>query len=731
MGWFDEQVKQRLANDQSELNKAYQGLAAALAGPRKNFSSRPHIEGALEEICAYFNLPMVEIPENIKDLNERIEFALRPTGILRRRIKLEGNWWKEGIGPLLCETKQGEIIALIPRFAGGYRFRDRATGLLRRVTQKEISAFATEAICFYKPLPQRKLTPRDLLKHLLSSVNSLDWLAIAGATLFAALLGMLTPIVNRILFTHILPSGNGALIWSVSLLLLGAAVSLFLLDVSQSLLKSRIQTKMSVNLESAIMGRVINLPASFFKQHSAGSLSERIYYLNYLCELLCEAGLGTGLPALFSLVYLFQIGGLTPALVLPAAIILTMQLGIALVSARFQTKLIDRQMSAERKVGGLIYALYSGIQKIKLTGSEKRAFANWASLYEERARAVYNPPLLLRIQSGLSSALAVGGMALIYLRAGQTSVTPAQFMAFSAAYGLMNGAVLRLISMTNLLAFVKPIIASVGPILEAQPETNENMRSITSISGNIEVNNLSFRYDENGPLILNNVSFKIRRGQYVAIVGKTGCGKSTLLRLLLGFEKLQTGAIYYDNIDIQSVDLRSLRRNIGVVLQNGRLFTGDIFANITISAPWLSLQEAWEAARLAGIEEDIKAMPMGMHTILSEGSGGISGGQRQRLMIARAIAPKPKVLMMDEATSALDNITQKQVSDALDTIKCTRIIIAHRLSTIKQCDRIIVLDEGRIIEDGSYEELYAKNGFFAELVRRQQVDSWTGDNPPK
>ena len=730
MGWFDEQVRQRLANDQSELYKAYQGLAATLTGPKRDFSARPLEVGALEEICAYFDIPMAEIPENIKDLNERIEFALRPTGILRRRIKLEGNWWKEGIGPLLCETKQGEIIALIPRHAGGYRFRDRTTGLYKRITQKEQSVFATEAICFYKPLPQRTLTPKDLLRHLLSSVSSFDWLAIAGAALFAVFLGMLTPVVNRILFAHILPSGNGALIWSVALLLLGAAISLFLLDISQSLLKARIQTKMAVSLESAVIGRIINLPASFFKNQSAGALSERIHYLNQLCELLCEAGLGTGLPALFSLVYLFQISGLAPALVLPAAIVLTLQLGIALIAARSQSRLIDRQMSAERKVGGIIFALYSGIQKIKLCGSEKRAFTNWASLYEERARAVYNPPFLLQVQPALSSAIAIGGMALIYLRAGQTGVSPAQFMAFSAAYGLMNGAVLRLTAMTGLLAFVKPIIASVEPILEAQPETTENMRSITGISGNIEVNNISFRYDENSPLILDNVSFKIRRGQYVAIVGKTGCGKSTLLRLLLGFEKPQTGAIYYDNIDIQSVDLRSLRRNIGVVLQNGRLFAGDIFANITISAPWLNLQEAWEAARLSGMEDDIKAMPMGMHTILSEGSGGISGGQRQRLMIARAIAPKPKVLMMDEATSALDNITQKQVSDALGAIKSTRIIIAHRLSTIKQCDRIIVLEGGRIVEDGSYEELCVKNGFFAELVRRQQVDSIPADNPP-
>ncbi len=298
-------------------------------------------------------------------------------------------------------------------------------------------------------------------------------------------------------------------------------------------------------------------------------------------------------------------------------------------------------------------------------------------------------------------------------------------MAFSASFGLVNGAMMSLAGVATSLANIKPLMEMVEPLLKTVPEMGENKQVVTRLTGSIEINNVSFRYNEEMSLVLDNLSLKIPAGQYVAIVGKTGCGKSTLMRLLLGFETPQRGAIYYDGQDIARLDLRSLRQHIGAVTQNGRLFAGDIFSNIVVSAPWLTLDDAWQAAELAGIADDIRAMPMGMQTMISEGSGGISGGQRQRLMIARAVVPKPRVLMFDEATSALDNITQKQVSEALDSLRSTRIVIAHRLSTIRNCDRIIVLENGKIAEDGTYEELIQKGAYFAELVKRQRLDDET------
>ena len=300
------------------------------------------------------------------------------------------------------------------------------------------------------------------------------------------------------------------------------------------------------------------------------------------------------------------------------------------------------------------------------------------------------------------------------------------YYAFNTAYGMVSGAFLTLTGVTSAAARIKPVLDMARPILEAEPEVSEGRQVVTRLGGSIELNGVSFRYREDMPYILDNLSLKIRPGQYVAVVGRSGCGKSTLFRLLLGFEPPEKGAVYYDGQDISSLDLRSLRRHIGTVTQDGRLFEGDVYTNIAINAPGLTEAQAWEAAEMAGIADDIRRLPLGMNTVISEGSGSFSGGQRQRLIIARAIAPKPRILLLDEATSALDNSTQRIVCDSLEKLRCTRIVIAHRLSTIRRCDRIIVLDGGKIAEDGSYDELIAAGGIFAELVSRQRLS----DSPP-
>ena len=432
--------------------------------------------------------------------------------------------------------------------------------------------------------------------------------------------------------------------------------------------------------------------------------------------------LQTGLTSVFSLIYISQIFSYAKGLVVPSLCVLLITLIFTIVSAMVNINISRQTMLLSSKESGMSFALISGIQKIRLAGAEKRAFARWGRLYAKVAKYTYDPPMLIKLNAVISLAISLTGALVMYYMAIKSHVSVADYYSFTTAYGMVSGAFMSLIGVALSFATIKPTLEMIKPVMDAEPEISEGKEMVTKIGGGVELSHVSFRYNDKMPYVVDDLSLKIRPGQYVAIVGKTGCGKSTLVRLLLGFEKPEKGAIYYDGKDMNGLDLKSLRQKIGVVIQNGKLFEGDIFTNITVAKPLATMDDAWEAAELAGFADDIKNMPMGMFTYLAEGGGGISGGQRQRLMIARAIAPKPKLLIMDEATSALDNITQKKVSDSLDSIKCTRIIIAHRLSTIKHCDRILVLDNGKIIEDGKYDELIEKNGYFAELVSRQRLD---------
>ena len=470
------------------------------------------------------------------------------------------------------------------------------------------------------------------------------------------------------------------------------------------------------------MMRIMSLPASFFKKYSAGELSSRSQAVNQLCSLMMGTALSTGLTAFTSLLYVTKIFQYTPALTVPAVVVVAATVVMMILTSLVQIKRSRDMMECNVKESGLTYALISGVQKIKLAGAEKRAFAKWADTYSKGAALTYNPPMFIKINSTIQTAITLAGTIVIYYTAVMSRVSPAEYLAFNAAYGMLMGAFTSMAGTVLQVAQIKPVLEMAEPFLKAEPEISDGREILTRLSGAIELNNVYFRYNEDMPYVVDGLSLKIRQGEYVAIVGKTGCGKSTLVRLLLGFEKPEKGAIYYDGKDINKVDLRSLRRRIGTVTQDGGLFQGDIYSNIVISAPHLTLDDAWKAAEMAGIADDIRAMPMGMQTLISEGQGGISGGQKQRIMIARAIAPNPKILIFDEATSALDNKTQRQVAEALDSLKCTRIVIAHRLSTIKNCDRILVLNEGKILEEGTYEQLIDKNGYFAQLVERQRLD---------
>lgn len=725
MGWFDEQIRQRIENDDEMLADAFARMANLVSSEKiiSSFAGNRQIaEEAIGDILKYYHVKAQEIPDQMKDINEVLEFLLRPSGIMRRTVRLSEGWYKDAVGAMLGSKKDGSIVAILPGRMYGYYYKDYATGKVTRVNRKNASDIEEEAICFYQPFPLKKIKIPDLLTYIFRQLHGGDYALMLSVTAVITLLGMVTPRITYYLYGKVLDYGSMALLTGAVLTLLCVTIATTLISAVKGILNANISTRMNLAVESAVMMRVLSLPVDFFKKYSSGELSNRVGYMNSLCSMMFDAIFSTGMTAVFSFVYIGQIFRFASALAVPA-IVITLLLFVWSVAVAFvQMHITEKQMMEAGKESGMVYALINGIAKIKNAGAEKRAFARWSRQYVKAARYLYQPPVFLKLSGVITTAISLLGTIIMYYEAIRSGVSMADYMAFNSAYGMVSGAFLSLAGIAATVAQIKPVLKMVQPILETEPEVDEGRPVVTRLRGSIELNNVSFRYNDTMPNVIDNLSLKIRPGQYVAIVGQTGCGKSTLMRILLGFEKPQKGAVYYDGKDIATMDLKSLRQHIGVVMQNGGLFQGDVYSNITISAPQLTLEQAWEAAEMAGMAEDIRQMPMGMNTLISEGQGGISGGQRQRLMIARAIAPKPRILMFDEATSALDNITQKKVSESLNKLKCTRIVIAHRLSTICHCDRIIVLDKGKIVEDGTYEELLEKGGYFSGLVERQRVD---------
>jgi NHLM bacteriocin system ABC transporter ATP-binding protein len=719
---FDEQLKKRIENDQKSMDSAFHDLISIVAGKNgkpSKLEKETEMEEAIREVLSHIGVKAPVTPATLTEPDARLEYMLRPSGVMRRRVELTGKWWQDTAGALLGSTKDGNTVAIIPAFPSGYTFYDAQMQKNVRVNQKTASRLNTDAFCFYRPLPAKKLKLADLGLFILGSVSRSDMALVLGVSLLVTLLGLFTPFMNKQIFDSVIPSGTKSDVFPVAALLLGAAAGSSLFGIARSLMMGKLRDKINFSVQSAAMARIFSLPAAFFKDYSSGELSSRALSIHQLCLMLSDTVLTTGLSVIFSFIYIFQMGSFAPALVMPGIAAILVMFLLTLTTGLLQQRLSKKQMTLSARLNGLVFGLFNGVQKVKLAGAEKRAFSKWAAAYGEMGRLTYSPPVMIRLNAAISGALTLGGTILLYYFAGRNKLSQSDYIAFSTAYGAISGAIMSLSGVMMTFARVKPLMEMVQPIFDAVPEVDEGKKIITSLSGNVEVSNVTFRYDKDGPIILNNVSLAVKPGEYVAIVGASGCGKSTLMRLLLGFEKPEAGSVYYDGTDLESLDVRSVRQCLGVALQNGKLFSGDIFSNIIVTSPLSTLQDAWKAAGMAGLEEDIKAMPMGMNTLISEGSGGISGGQRQRILIARALVSNPGILLFDEATSALDNITQKHVTESLSKLGCTRVVIAHRLSTVKDCDRIIVMDKGKIAEEGNYDQLMDKQGLFYEFAQRQ------------
>ena len=667
--FMETQVERRRRSDEEMFQGAFSDLLSIVGidTPKMHKQAR----GAVAQILRYLGKEIPTVPDSITTLDAQLDYMLKPSNTMRRRVELNGEWWKDSMGCLLGSTKDGDVVAIFPRKWGGYEYIS-ADGNKIKINSKTAKNINVDAFCFYRAFPLTSLKIRDLIKFMIESLPFVDVVFILSAYAIAQLLGMTGPIIQKIIYKNIIPSGTLSLIWPLAAFFIGKTVGETLMSITNSIVSNRLSTKMTISVNSAIMIRFFTLPTKFFKNYTAGELASRMGYIATLCQIIRESFAST-LSAVFSLAYFFQMYQYGPSLVVPGMIIVVVTVVYQVLMTLYRQKIYKKRLDLDPKLQSLTYALFGGIQKIKVTGSEKRAFAKWAESYSEVEKLDYSPPLLIKISGIVSLIISTVGQMVLYYCTVTTHVSLEDYMGFNTAYGSVTAAIMSLSAMALKFANLGPILKMIKPVMEQEPESSTGRKIPTSLSGNIEVNNISFKYDKDGPTILDGL------------------------------------------------DLRSVRQKIGVVMQNGSLFPSDIFSNIIITSPWKTMDDAWKAARLAGIESDIKAMPMGMHTLISEGSGGLSGGQKQRLMIARAIINRPSILFLDEATSALDNITQSHVANSISQLKSTRIVIAHRLSTIKNCDRILVMDEGKIIEEGTYNELMDKKGKFYELAIRQVV----------
>lgn len=720
---IEEQIKNRLQHDEDVFSDAFVSLSEVITERELlgMFSKRRKeaSDEALEEVLAFYGFKTrVKVPASVTDPEEYLDYVLNPTGIMHRAVTLDHEWYKNAFGAFLVILDDAYTAALIPSFRG-YQCISPATGERFTVNKKNAGRIGSAAICFYSPLPEKTLTSKDLVRHTASAIDAGDILKIVMFSAALTLVTMLTPYITQYLFDNVALQTKFAPLYSVFVFIICTYLAAAILQIGKTLAVFGISVKADALLSSSVMMRVLNLPTDFFKKYTAGNLYSIIEYSRQIASASILFIFNIGIALLMSVLYIVQIWTFSPIMAIPSLIVVASLAVFSALSFFFQKNWNKEiQMTAAEECGFLV-SVMNGIQKIRLSGSEKRLFSQWADIYKERAQLVYKPPVILKHHTTFTTFLTLAGSFLLYFYALRSNIDPAIYMGFMAAYGLLSAAFLNLAESMSSVSVIKAQMEQLKPILEEIPESASTKRIVKQLSGKIDVHKISFRYMDSQPRVINRLSLSVKPGEYIGIVGKSGCGKSTLMRLLLGFEKPQRGSVSYDSIDLNSLEPKSLRRQIGCVLQDEGLFTDSIRANITLTNPFATDEEVWEAARLAGIEADIKAMPMGMKTLVFDSSSTISGGQKQRILIARAIIGKPNILFFDEATSALDNNTQKIITDTLASLDCTRIVIAHRLSTVKQCDRIVMMENGQIIEEGSYDELMERKGRFAELVERQ------------
>ena len=642
---------------------------------------------------------------------EQMELQLECRNIFFRYITLTDGWWARCTGYMMgFMADDNTPVILNPGFTD-YTFTHPKTGTLL-TGSRHSGLLKQQALIVCLPLTEEHLTVKDLMRYAANSLCTYDLFYILLACVGVTLLTMFTPYVVKLIFSEVIPSGDAGQIVPVAALLFGAVVGMTMVLIVRNLVVVRIKDKVEYALQTAMMSRLLLLPFSFAKTFTTGDLSNRLLSLSRVSSNLSAAFLSTLLTFLFSFIMFIQFFIYGGPLLYTGVAVITLQLVAIMIEFYYIWKVQINVNDSGSHLIGTLFALFSGIQKIKTCGAEYRAFYQWAKAYAPTEAYSSHQPLASFYIAGVSFCFRLVPMIVTMWAAWHYQLSLSDYIAYCAVLGLVCEAVNQLQGITKIVARMLPEIRLCSPLLNAKTESADKANVVNTISGQVEIRGLKFRYADNMPILFDGLNLTINSGDYIALVGASGCGKSTLMRLMLGLEHPQAGSIFYDQYDISDINLRSLRHYcIGICLQDGQLVEGTIRDNIIFSNPLLTDDDAWEAARMAALDDDIRNMPLGMDTHITTDGKGVSGGQRQRILIARALVRKPKVLFLDEATSALDNISQHTVVENLAKLNCTRIVIAHRLSTIQQCNRIIVLKGGRVAADGNFEQLQAQ-GYF-------------------
>jgi len=648
----------------------------------------------------------------------QIAFASR---VRTRRVRLESGWWRADGGPILGFREDGAPVALLPRTATSYEAVDPHTGERTRVDATFAETLQEYGTIFYRPLGEHAVSIGETVRFSLFGLRS-DLINVALFGFGLALMGLLIPVATGWLVDTAIPSGRRSDLVALGIVLLAVAVASMLITIAQQFAILRIQTKSTAALSAAIWDRLLGLPAGFFRNYTAGDLANRAYGISMIRKFVGDATITAMVSGIFSLVNFGLLFYYSPALAWTAVALAILLVAVTVLASYRQLALNRTLRDLQGTSSGVVLQLLNGVTKIRVAGAEANALGLWAGLYARQQKANYRAGTVANALRLFESIYPLLSAAAIYAIIGYwlsgNAFSTGVFVSFNVAFGqFLKAAIKQVSAVTGVLQAI-PFYERARPILNMQPEVTQDKIDPGVMSGRVDVQHVQFRYSEDGPLILRDITLSAEPGEMVALVGPSGAGKSTIIRMLLGFEAPVSGGVYYDNKDLQTLNVQAVRRQIGVVLQDGKVMPGTVYDNI-VGASLLTEADAWEAARIAGLDADIRRMPMGMQTAIAEGGTTFSGGQLQRLMIARAVVGKPRILIFDEATSALDNETQATVTRNLDALQVTRIVIAHRLSTIVHARRIFVLEAGAIIQTGTYDELMAQEGLFRELVRRQ------------